>query len=792
MNSHELGMSETEHRYRQLLDALPGAIYATDADGVVTFFNREAAQLAGREPQLGKDKWCVTWRLYQPDGTPLPHDQCPMAQTLREQRPVRGMVAIAERPDGRRVPFAPYPSPIFDQSGELVGGVNILVDLSEQLEAANRAERTSAQLASIVESSDDAIVSKDLNGIVTSWNKGAERLFGYSAEEMIGQSITLLIPADHEDEEPRILERIRRGERIEHYETIRRRKNGELFHISLSISPMRDSAGRIVGASKIARDITEQKRSAAALARHAEEQAALFEFTDRLYRAASPGDVFDAALEAITRTLGCDRASILLFDESERMTFVAWRGLSESYRRAVEGHSPWPVGTLDPNPIYIDDAEAADFPEALKATVKAEGIGALAFIPLVAKGTLIGKFMAYYSGPHTFSVTDQRLAVTIARQLGFSIEQMRADDARRRAESAVREGEQRLRTALQAGQMGAWEWNIATGEVVWSPSLEEIHGLEPGTFGGTVEDFRSDIHPADLDTVQAAIGKALETKDDYHVVYRIKRPDGAIRWVEAFGSFAPVAAGESRRLAGVCMDITERRQAEEHRELLLAELSHRVKNTLATVMSIARQSFSKRADADSAARSFEARLRALARTHGRLAETSWSGVSLEALFSDELAPYRRDDGANVRLSGPDIVLNPKCALTLGMAAHELSTNAAKHGALSTKDGVVDVGWTLDPADRKLTIRWVERGGPPVAAPTHSGFGRLLLERAVAADLRGDVRMDFSAGGLRCEIRLPLEDLPEEGEITPVACQGRVRERLDRSALRPAGIETLAH
>jgi two-component sensor histidine kinase len=307
-----------------------------------------------------------------------------------------------------------------------------------------------------------------------------------------------------------------------------------------------------------------------------------------------------------------------------------------------------------------------------------------------------------------------------------------------------------------------------------------------------VEDFRSDIHPADLDAVQAAIGKALESNDDYHVLYRIKRPDGAIRWVEAFGSFAPGAAGEPRKLAGVCMDITDRRQAEEHRELLLAELSHRVKNTLATVMSIARQSFSKHPDTGSAARSFEARLRALARTHSRLAETSWSGVSLEALFADELAPYRRDDGVNIRLSGPDIVLNSRCALTLGLAAHELTTNAAKHGALSTKDGVVDVGWTLDPADRKLTISWVERGGPPVAAPTHSGFGRLLLERAVAADLRGDVRMDFSSGGLQCEIRLPLQDLPDEGELTSVTCRGRVRERLDRSAPQPAGIETFAH
>jgi PAS domain S-box-containing protein len=782
------GVADGEHGYRQVLDALPGAIYATDAHGVVTFFNREAAALAGREPEIGKDKWCVTWRLYQPDGTPLPHDQCPMALALKEKRPVRGVMAIAERPDGTRVPFAPYPTPIFDQSGELVGGVNMLVDLSEQLQAAGRAERASAQLASIVESSDDAIVSKDLNGIVTSWNKGAERLFGYRADEMIGKSITLLFPPGHEDEEPRILGRIRHGERMEHYETVRRRKSGELVHVSLSVSPMRDSAGGIVGASKIARDITDRKRSEAALARHAAEQAALFELTDRLYRAASQGDVFDAALDAIILTLGCDRASILLFDEAETMKFVAWRGLSAEYRQAVEGHSPWPAGTNDPNPIYVDDVAAADFSASLKATVKAEGLGALAFIPLVAKGRLIGKFMAYYDGPHTFTVTDQRLSLTIARQLGFSLEQMRAEEARRRAEAAVREGERRLQLALQAGQMGAWEWTIGSGEVVWSPGLETIHGLAPGSFGGTIEAFRSDIHPEDLDRVLAEIGSALKTKNDYHVVYRINRPDGEVRWVEAFGSFAP---GAPEKLAGVCMDITERRQAEAHRELLLAELSHRVKNTLATVMSIARQSFARHVDAASAPRLFESRIRALARTHSRLAETSWSGVSLEALFAGELAPYRREDGGNIRLSGPEIVLNPKCALTLGMAAHELTTNAAKHGALSTKEGTVEVSWTVDPANRSLAIAWKEQGGPPVGAPQHSGFGRLLLERAVAADLQGDVRMEFSSGGVRCHISVPVEKLPTDGELTPVNCSGRGRERFERSEPRTR-LETCAH
>jgi len=186
---------------------------------------------------------------------------------------------------------------------------------------------------------------------------------------------------------------------------------------------------------------------------------------------------------------------------------------------------------------------------------------------------------------------------------------------------------------------------------------------------------------------------------------------------------------------------------------MVAELSQRVKNTLATVLSIARQSFSKGPSIEEARRSFDGRILALAQTHGRLAEENWSGVPFEIMLQDELAPYR--SGSNFKLSGPNLTLNPKCALVLGMAFHELTTNAAKYGALSTKSGVVDVTWELQP-DRQLVIHWTESGGPAVTPPSRSGFGRLLLERALASDLRGEVKMDFTPSGLHCEIVVPLD------------------------------------
>ncbi|MCF6125832.1 MULTISPECIES: PAS domain S-box protein [Mesorhizobium] len=256
----ERARTELRHQdntYHQILDALPVAIYTTDQDGTITYYNRAAAELAGREPNVGKDKWCVTFKLFTADGKELPHDECPMAIALNENRPVRNQEAVAQRPDGSFFPFLPYPTPLRDEHGTLIGAVNMLLDLTDR----QRAEEAKQHLSAIVESSFDAIVSKDLNTIIKSWNQGAERLFGYTADEAIGQSVTMLIPDNHQDEEPRILERIRRGERVEPFETTRQRRDGSLVPVSLAISPVRNAAGQIVGASKIARDITLARES---------------------------------------------------------------------------------------------------------------------------------------------------------------------------------------------------------------------------------------------------------------------------------------------------------------------------------------------------------------------------------------------------------------------------------------------------------------------------------------------------------------------------------------------------
>jgi PAS domain S-box-containing protein len=249
---------------RRLIDLFPMAAYAVRApDGVIAWFNARATQLWGRVPKLGDtdERFCGAYKLFHPDGTYMAHCETPVALVLRTGVSVHNQDVVIERPDGSRVTVSVYIDPIRDKDGKIVGATNFFHDITQQ----KQSERALSLLAAIVDSSDDAIVSKSLEGVITSWNQGAERIFGYSPKEAIGQHITLIVPADRRDEEATILDRLKRGERVDHFETVRVSKGGKALDVSLTISPVKDAIGRVVGASKVARDITEKKRVERAL-----------------------------------------------------------------------------------------------------------------------------------------------------------------------------------------------------------------------------------------------------------------------------------------------------------------------------------------------------------------------------------------------------------------------------------------------------------------------------------------------------------------------------------------------
>jgi PAS domain S-box-containing protein len=258
-------LRESEERYRTLFDLIPVAVYTIDTSGLIQNFNRHATELWGRRPAPGDtdQRFCGSYKMFRPDGSHMPHDQCPMAEVVSGKlAAVRDAEVHIERPDASRVIVVVNIQPLKNDRGKVIGAINCFYDITER----KRAEEVRARLAALVEFSDDAIISKDLNGVITSWNRGAEQLFGYTEVEAVGQPMAMLIPPDRAGEERAILECIRRGEAVQHRETIRRRKDGSLLDISLTVSPIRNSQGEIIGASIIARDVTQSKRTERELA----------------------------------------------------------------------------------------------------------------------------------------------------------------------------------------------------------------------------------------------------------------------------------------------------------------------------------------------------------------------------------------------------------------------------------------------------------------------------------------------------------------------------------------------
>ena len=489
------------------------------------------------------------------------------------------------------------------------------------------------------------------------------------------------------------------------------------------------------------------------LERRVEELAALFQLTNALYRSRSLPEVLEAGLEAIVRVLG-RRASILLFDDDGIMQFVAWRGLSDDYRRSLAGHSPWRPGDIDPDPIFVSDIRDAPEADWVKERILAEGIVGLAFIPLLRSGQVVGKFMTYYGAAHVFEEGEKSVAVTIARQIGFSLERFHAEEGRRAAVEELRESEERFRLMAEEAPVMIWTSDPAGRCLHLNAMLRDFWGV-----GEDCADFdwRTSMHPEDIAMITGAMTTATRDRRAIEIEGRYLNSDGDYRTLRtrARPRFAP--NGEFLGLIGVNVDISERKRAEAQRELLLAELNHRVKNTLAVVQGIAHQTFRNDAATPEARAAFEGRLLALSTTHSLLTRSNWENARLEQIAEDAFTAQGVDPD-RVRVSGPPVQLPAKQSLALSLALHELCTNALKYGSLSVDEGTVDLAWRFDPATpRRLAISWREANGPPVAPPSRRGFGSRLIDQVIASDLDGTVAMDFHPDGLACTITAPFPD-----------------------------------
>ncbi|HEX6119799.1 MAG TPA: HWE histidine kinase domain-containing protein [Dongiaceae bacterium] len=481
---------------------------------------------------------------------------------------------------------------------------------------------------------------------------------------------------------------------------------------------------------------------------HSIEQDILFKFTDKLYRAETIDQILEAALDAITTALACERAAVLLFGPDGVMRFAVWRGLSDACRKAVERHSPWNPGDINPQPIFIADFAESSEQEELKSVIRHEGIGALAFIPVASGGTIFGMFMSCHREPRVLSRSDVSLAVTIGRQLGFAIERDRSRHARRLAEQALRQSERRLRSMFEQAGVGIvlmgsggtiLRANAAYASIARRP-LDELIGTSCLAF----------THPNDLASDRATMQRLSDGADTAVLESRYVGGNGEPTWVRM--TLSLVDSGE---ILAVVEDVSEQVQAEQHRTLLINELNHRVKNTLATVQAIAMQTFRGSSADPVVVQRFESRILALSNAHDILTSGKWEGADLQEIIVRTLQPYALS--GRLRISGPRIVLSPKAVVALAMGVHELATNAAKYGALSNDSGLISVSWTVSPSDT-LALEWKEQGGPPVTAPSHKGFGSRLIERNLPHDLDGIVSVDYLPDGLAFKLISPLKAL----------------------------------
>jgi PAS domain S-box-containing protein len=328
--------------------------------------------------------------------------------------------------------------------------------------------------------------------------------------------------------------------------------------------------------------------------------------------------------------------------------------------------------------------------------------------------------------------------------------------ATERGRAALRQSEQQLELALRAGRLGAWALDLKSGGIIASELFHANFGLGEGESFDRYAGLVARVHADDRARQQRDMDAAIAGRADLESEYRTVTPDGETRWILMRGRAAYDDDGTAVRMTGVSLDITARKKADEHQRLLLDELNHRVKNTLATVQSIALQS-AREADAAAFERAFLSRIAALARAHDLLTEVAWEGADLKEVIARTLAPHAPEGQADhIHLSGPGVRLGPNAAVSLTMAFHELATNACKYGSLSTAGGRVDVTWSAAPhGPGAVEIHWTESGGPIVSPPTRRGFGSRLVERGLAREFDGQVELVFAPQGLCCHMRLPL-------------------------------------
>jgi PAS domain S-box-containing protein len=699
------------------LDAIPGAVYLCDSDGWLIKYNSEAVALWGREPRLSqiRERFCGSHRLCLLDGTPLPHEDCPMADAVRTGQATRNTEIVIGRPDGTSFTALVNIRALRDRDGKIQGAINCFQDISAQKGLEEELRRRNRDLEDFFENSAVGLHIVSGDGIILRANQAELALLGYSPEEYIGRHITEF----HADRAviDDILRRLSRRERLDRYPAKLVAKDGSLRHVLITSNGRFDD-GRFVNTRCFTIDVTGLQEADYARRQSDERLAATYEAAMVGIAEVDEHGRYVRINDALCNILGRSREQLLATDLLEITHPEHRAGEAEHYGRQVRG-------------------ELASY-AIEKCAIRPDG-------------------SIVYLEESSSSVRDKN------DRFRYGVRIMQDVTERKRMQDEIQANERRLRELLEAVPAAIYTTDAEGRITFYNQAALELAGREPvlgsDQWCTTWKLYWPDGTPMPHDQCPMAV--ALRENRPVRGGEAIaERPDGSR--VPFLPYPMPLRDGQGRLVGAINMlvDITDRKNAELRQRVLIDELNHRVKNSLATVQSLAALTAKHANDLRDFSTKFEARVFSLAKAHDLLTKRSWISVPLEGLLRDIAAPYSSGEG-RLRIGGPTLDLNPRAALSLTMVLNELVTNAAKYGSLEAPSGTLSVRWEISSGDT-LAVEWLEQGGRRVNQPSRRGFGTRLIQRCIERDLDGTLDLRFEETGVRCLMAMPLSLLSALG------------------------------
>jgi PAS domain S-box-containing protein len=491
------------------------------------------------------------------------------------------------------------------------------------------------------------------------------------------------------------------------------------------------------------------------LQRHADRQALLLEVTSGLIRAAEPNELSRLTFRHVGPALGADICLNFRLDpESQRLRLEFESGMppevSEATGSLALGQAYCGMAAARRQPIVADKQHIACDPNG--ALGRALGATAFAAHPLLASdGRLLGTFAVASRTRESFTEDDVAWLGTVINFLAQAWERLEA-------EQGLRTSKDRLQLALEAAQLGSWQYDPFRRMFSGDTRSQEIYGIARNE--ASIEEVMKRVHADDADKVAASLAETLDPANPRRTMieFRVQRQKGEIRWVENLGLAYFEGAGHERRavsVVGTVQDITERKEREEKERLLMREINHRAKNMLGVVDAIAHQTAA--GNPEDFIDRFSGRIQALSANQDLLVRNEWKGVEIDDLVRAQLVHFVDLIGSRIAVRGPKLLLSPASVQAIGLAIHELATNAKKYGALSTDRGRVDVCWGSD--GHTLTMSWTEHGGP-VSPPKQRGFGTMVMEAMAERSVGGKVELDYASTGVTWRLTCPAANVLE--------------------------------